>query len=241
MDIGLPTLEGRFLRRYKRFFADVELADGTLVTAHCPNTGSLKGCLVEGARAILRDSQDLERKLRFVWQAIEIDGTLVNVDTALPNRVVHEAVVAGKIPELAGFDEARREVKYGENSRIDLLLSKRRSQQLCYVEVKNTTLAEGHTALFPDAVTERGRKHLGELAKMVEQGHRAVQFFFVSRDDVRSFAPADEIDPAYCAALRAAAAAGVEVLAYAARVTPDTLDIGRRLDLRLAAPRAARG
>lgn len=241
MDIGLPTLEGRFVKRYKRFFADVELPDGTLITAHCPNTGSLKGCLVEGARAVLRDSQDDKRKLRYVFQAIEVDGTLVNVDTALPNRVVHEAVTAGAIPELAGYDEARREVKYGANSRIDLLLSKKRSKKLCYVEVKNTTLAEGRLALFPDAVTERGRKHLGELANMVAEGHRAVQLFFVSRDDVRRFSPADDIDPAYGAALREAVEAGVEVLAYSARVTPDTLDVGRRLELRLAAPRAARG
>jgi len=232
MQIGLPTLEGRFVRRYKRFFADVELADGTLITAHCPNTGSLKGCLIEGGRAILRDSEDRERKLRYVWQAIEVDGTLVNVDTGLPNRVVHEAVVAGAIPELAGYDEARREVKYGENSRIDLLLSKKRSKKLCYVEVKNTTLAEGPVALFPDAVTERGLKHLHELTAMVAQGHRAVQFFFVSRDDVRAFAPADDIDPAYGAALREAARAGVEVLAYSARVAPGTLELHRPLELR---------
>lgn len=233
MEIGLPTLEGRFLRRYKRFFADVELPDGRVITAHCPNTGSLKGCLVEGARAILRDSGDLERKLRYVWQAIEIDGTLVNVDTGLPNRAVHEAVIAGAIPELAGYDEARREVKYGENSRIDLLLSKKRSKKLCYVEVKNTTLASGRTALFPDAVTERGRKHLGELAAMVAAGHRAVQFFFVSRDDAREFAPADEIDPGYGAALREAARAGVELIAYSARVTPASLELHRKLRLRV--------
>lgn len=233
MEIGLPTLEGRFLRRYKRFFADVELPDGRVITAHCPNTGSLKGCLVEGARAILRDSGDLERKLRYVWQAIEIDGTLVNVDTGLPNRAVHEAVIAGAIPELAGYDEARREVKYGENSRIDLLLSKKRSKKLCYVEVKKTTLASGRTALFPDAVTERGRKHLGELAAMVAAGHRAVQFFFVSRDDAREFAPADEIDPGYGAALREAARAGVELIAYSARVTPASLELHRKLRLRV--------
>lgn len=230
MQIGLPTLEGRLVRRYKRFFADVRLADGTLLTAHCPNTGSLKGCLVEGSRAILRDSRDLERKLRYVWQAVEIGGTLVNVDTGLPNRVVHEAVVAGAIPELAGYDEARREVKYGESSRIDLLLSKQRSKKLCYVEIKNTTLAEGRVALFPDAVTERGLKHLRELTAMVAAGHRAVQFYFIGRDDVTRFAPADEIDPDYGAALREAAAAGVEVLAYSARVSPGALELGRRLE-----------
>jgi len=233
MRIEQPVLAGCFVRRYKRFFAEVELEDGTLITAHCPNTGSLAGCLASGSRAILRDSQDERRKLRYVFQAIQVGRTLVNVDTSLPNRVVQEAVEAGAIPELAGYDELRREVAYGESSRIDLLLSRRRSRRLCYVEVKNTTLAQGHTAQFPDAVTERGRKHLFELAGMVAGGHRAVQLFFVSRSDVRRFAPADAIDPAYAAALRAAARAGVEVLAYSARVRPDSLAIHRRLPVDL--------
>ena len=233
MRIELPTLEGRFLRRYKRFFADVELPDGSVVTAHCPNTGSLLGCLEAGRRAILRDSQDPRRKLRYVFQAIEVGRTLVNVDTSLPNRVVYEALLAGELPELAGYDDVRREVAYGEGSRIDLLLARRRSRKLCYVEVKNTTLAEGRTALFPDAVTERGRKHLHELEGVVAQGHRAVQLFFVSRADVRRFVPADAIDPAYAEALRRAARAGVEVLAYSARVRPGTLQVHRRLPVEL--------
>ena len=233
MRIELPTLEGRFLRRYKRFFADVELADGSVVTAHCPNTGSLRGCLEPGRRAILRDSQDPRRKLRYVFQAIEVGRTLVNVDTSLPNHVVHEAVLAGRLPELAGYDEVRREVAYGQNSRIDLLLARKRSRKLCYVEVKSTTLAEGRTALFPDAVTERGRKHLVELEGVVAQGHRAVQLFLVSRSDVRRFVPADAIDPAYGAALRKAARAGVELLAYCARVRPDSIAVHRRLPVEL--------
>ena len=232
MRIQLPTLEGRFVRRYKRFFADVELDDGTLVTAHCPNTGSLLGCLEEGRRAVLRDSQDEQRKLRFVLQAIRVGRTLVNVDTALPNAAVFEALGAGGIPELAGYDAARREVAYGENSRIDLLLEKR-SGERCWVEIKNTTYAVDGAAAFPDAVTERGRKHLGELARMVKQGHRAVQFFFVGRCDVERFRPADEIDPEYGRALRAAAGAGVELLAYSTRVRPRSIKLDRRLAIEL--------
>lgn len=234
MRIGLPTLQGRFLRRYKRFFADVELDDGRLVTAHCPNTGSLLGCLEEGRRAVLRDSQDEERKLRYVLQALKVGSAWVNVDTALPNAVVHDEIARGRIAELVGYESSRREVKYGESSRIDVLLE-RADGSRCYVEVKNTTLARGRVAQFPDAVTERGLKHLGELSRIAKlPGHRAVQFFFVSRADVDSFAPARDIDPAYAAALRAAAAAGVEILAYRATVRPGSLELERRIPVELA-------
>jgi sugar fermentation stimulation protein A len=226
--ITLPTLEGRFLRRYKRFFADVELDDGRVITAHCPNTGSLLGCLAEGSRAVLRDSQNETRKLRYVFQSIRVGRSLVNVDTALPNAAVFDAVSRGAVPELAGYLEVRREVAYGKNSRIDLLLTGSRGE-LCYVEVKNTTYAIGRSAAFPDAVTERGLKHLGELTRMVRAGHRAVQFFFVSRRDVDSFRPADEIDPEYGRALRKAARAGVEVLAYSTRVRRDSIELDRPL------------
>ena len=230
-----PPLEGRFLRRYKRFFADVELPDGTVVTAHCPNTGSLLGCKVEGAPAWLRDSHDEKRKLRYTWQAIRIGSTWVNVETGLPNKVAHESIVAGRIGPLRGYAEARREVAYGNGSRIDVLLTKADGSR-CYVEVKNTTLAEGRIALFPDAVTERGLKHLRELVEVVRQGHRAVQLFFVSRGDVTRFRPADEIDPAYGEGLREAADAGVEILAYRARVEPLELAIDRKLKVELPAP-----
>lgn len=235
MKINLPTLQGRFLRRYKRFFADVELDDGTLVTAHCPNTGSMLGCLEPGARAVLRDSQNMQRKLRFVLQALKVGSVWVNVDTSLPNAVVYEEAVAGKIPELAGYTLARREVKYGDNSRIDVLLE-REDGARCYVEVKNTTLARGRLAQFPDAVTERGLKHLGELSKIARlPKHRAVQFFFVSRADVDAFAPAEDIDPAYARGLRAAAAAGVEIVAWSASISPNSLSLDQRLELRLHA------
>ena len=202
MRIELPTLEGRFLRRYKRFLADVELADGSVVTAHCPNTGSLRGLPGGGhaarscatARTPRASCATRSRRSRSA-------RTLVNVDTSLPNHVVHEAIVAGTLPELAGYDEVRREVTYGRNSRIDLLLASKRSRKLCYVEVKSTTLAEGRTALFPDAVTERGRKHLVELEG--GRGRRATARCSSTSSAAPTCAassPADEIDPAYGAA-----------------------------------------
>lgn len=232
MRIELPTLEGRFLRRYKRFFADVELADGRVISAHCPNTGSLLGCLEEGRRVVLRDSCDDARKLRFTFQAIRVGRVWVNVDTSLPNAAVFEAVERKLVPELVGYESAKREVPYGANSRIDLLLT-HASGARCYVEIKNTTYAVGAVAAFPDAVTERGVKHLRELANVVRNGDRAVQFFFVSRDDVESFRPADEIDPTYGRELRGAARAGVELIAYSTRVRRVSLDLARRLPIEL--------
>ncbi len=232
MRIELPTAEGKLLKRYKRFLADVEMEGGEIITAHCPNTGSLRGCVPEGARAILRDSQNPKRKLRWTLQTVQVDGTWVNVDTGLPNALVAEAIEAGRIPELVGYDSLRREVKYGENSRIDILLE--RGDERCYVEVKSTTLVEGSMARFPDAVTERGRKHLEELASMVKQGHRAVIFFCVSRGDVESFEPADDIDPLYGETLRRVCPAGVEALAYSTAVGPTSFDVGKRLSIHLA-------
>ena len=232
MRFDAPPIEGRLKSRYKRFFADVELSDGEILTAHCPNTGSLMGCKDPGSRVWLRDSGNPKRKLRHTWQAIEVDGAWINVDTGLPNRVVYEGIVAGEVPELAGYAEARREVAYGKSSRIDVFLSNP-GEPPCYVEVKNTTLAEGSVAMFPDAATERGLKHLGELTSMVKEGARAVQFFFVSRGDVDTFRPADAIDPRYSAALRRAYDAGVEVMAWSAKVGRRVLELGSPLELDL--------
>ena len=231
MIIDQPVTEGRLLRRYKRFLADVELPTGELVTAHCPNTGSLTGCVPQGARAVLRDSQNPKRKLRWTLQTVEVEGTWVNVDTGLPNALVAEAVAADRVPELTGYDGLRREVRYGEGSRIDILLE--RPGERCYVEVKSTTLAGGGLARFPDAVTERGRKHLEELARMAEEGHRAVIFFCVSRGDVERFAPADEIDPRYGEVLRRVLTQGVEPLAYSTLVEPGSFELGERLPIEL--------
>lgn len=232
MRILQPTIRGRLIRRYKRFLADIELEDGTVLTAHCPNTGSLRGCCEVGSRVILRDSENPKRKLRYTLQTIEVQDTWVNVDTTLPNPLVAEAVSSQSIPALRGYQSLRREVPYGKNSRIDLLLEKPRGA-LCYVEVKATTLVEGSQARFPDAVTERGRKHLIELMGMVNSGHRAVMFYVVARSDVRSFAPADDIDPIYGQTLRKALDVGVEALAYSTNVQPASLDLGKRLAIRI--------
>jgi sugar fermentation stimulation protein A len=233
-------LEGRLVRRYQRFFAEVELAGGERLVAHCPNTGSLLGCLSPGSRVWLRDSGNPARKLRFTWQAVRIGRTWVNVDTALPNRVVAEAVSAGRVPELAGYARLRREVPYGRASRVDLLLEDG-ARGTCHVEIKSTTLRENGAALFPDAATARGVKHLAELARLARRGLRAVQFFFVSRADVEVFRTADAIDPEYAQALRRAARAGVEVLAYTARVEARRLELARALPVDLATPSRARG
>ncbi|MEM6567789.1 MAG: DNA/RNA nuclease SfsA [Planctomycetota bacterium] len=232
MRIDQPVVLGRLVKRYKRFLTDVELDDGSILTAHCPNTGSMKGCLEPGARVALRDSEDPKRKLRHTFQTIEVGDTWVNVDTGLPNALAAEAVAAGLIEELDGYGSLRREVKYGTNSRIDLLLEDDERGR-AYVEVKNTTLATGDLALFPDAVTTRGRKHLEELARVVADGDRGVMLFCVSRDDVRRFAPADEIDPEYGRTLREVADAGVELLAYSTRVTPTSFELGRKLPVEL--------
>jgi sugar fermentation stimulation protein A len=215
-----PLLSATLLRRYKRFLADVRLPDGTTTTVHCPNSGSLLGVNADGLPIYLLDHGETERKYRYSWVLAKVGCALVNIETNNPNRIVHESVEARRIPELAGYRASRREVPYGRNSRIDILLeSNPNDPRPCYVEVKCTTMREGDIAKFPDAVTERGLKHLVELRRQVRLGARAVQFFFCSRTDVASFAPADAIDPAYGKELRRAARGGVEVLAWRAAIT----------------------
>jgi len=233
MRFPAAPLEARFVRRYKRFFAEVELASGERLVAHCPNTGSLLGCLEPGSAVWLRDSGNPARQLRFTWQAVRVGRTWINVDTSLPNRGVAEAVERALVPELGAYARVRREVAYGTRSRIDLLLEDD-ARGTCHVEIKSTTLVEGSVALFPDAVTERGTKHLRELARLARKGQRAVQFFFVNRGDVESFRPADAIDPEYGRALRRALAAGVELVAYSTRVEAHGLELGAPLPLDLA-------
>ncbi len=226
-----PLIEGRLLRRYKRFMADIELADGTVVTAHCANTGSMKGCRPEGAPVLISPATDPKRKLKYTWELVNINGTWVGINTARPNRIVEAAIEDGTITELTPFDTLKREVKYGTNSRIDILLT--HDGVKTYVEVKNTTLAEDGLARFPDSVSERGTKHMRELARVVQQGHRAAVVFLVHRDDCTAFAPADEIDPEYGKALRAAARAGVMVLPYRAQCGADGVTVQNRLPARL--------
>jgi sugar fermentation stimulation protein A len=222
-----PLIPGRLVRRYKRFLADVELDGGGTVTAHCANTGSMLGCKEPGSRVLLSAAATPGRKLPYTWELVEVGGTWVGINTARANGLVAEAVEAGRIPELAGHDGLRREVPYGENSRIDLLLTG--PDGPTYVEVKNTTLAEDGVARFPDAVTTRGQKHMRELAKVVKDGARAAVVFLVHRGDAERFAPADAIDPAYGAALREAARAGVAVLPYRAVAGPEGVEVTARL------------
>jgi sugar fermentation stimulation protein A len=211
-------VEGRILKRYKRFLADVELAGGEIVTAHCTNTGSMKTCWETGDRVLLEPAANPDRKLKYTWLACERPGGWVGVDTGMPNRVVAEAARRDGIPGLAGLREVRTEVKYGaENSRIDVWARDAEGRQV-FVEVKNTTLKEGPWALFPDAVTERGTKHLRELQAMVREGHRAAIALFVHRTDVDRFDAARSIDPAYAGELDRAAEAGVLVLPVKVRM-----------------------
>lgn len=214
---------GRLLRRYKRFLADVRLDDGTEVVAHCANSGAMTSCMREGARVLLTQLPPAaSRKLLYAWQMIEMDGTWVGVNTALPNAAAAAFVAGGHIPELAGYGRLRREVRYGEklSSRIDLLLDEHPTCGPCHVEIKSTTLRVGHHGAFPDSVTVRGQKHLRELTVLAQNGHRAVMFYFIGRADCARFRPADEVDATYGTLLRSAAAAGVELLAYRMAFSP---------------------
>lgn len=233
MTFDPPLIPGRLLRRYKRFLSDVELDDGGVVTAHVANPGAMLGLLNEGARVWLSISDNPARKLKYSWELVEADGTLVGVNASRPNALLREAVEAGRVPELAGYADCRPEVRYGRNSRIDLLLTDP-GRPACYVEIKNVHLKRaGRTAEFPDSVTARGTKHLTELAQIAARGERAAMVYVVQRGDCDRLAIAADIDPAYAEALEAARAAGVECHAYACNVTPETIELDARRRLAL--------
>lgn len=223
---------GVLLRRYKRFLADVRLPDGSEITIHCPNTGSMRHCVVAESLCWFSDSGNPKRKYRHTWEvATTPTGHWAGINTARANPLVREGIESGVIRELQGYDRIRAEVRYGrENSRIDFLLES--ETERCYVEVKSVTLMEAPgQGLFPDAVSERGRKHLRELMDIVRQGDRAVLLFCVQHSGVERVAPADAIDPAYGDTLREAMTAGVEVVAYRAEIDPEQASI--RLATRL--------
>lgn len=233
-----PLLKGRLIKRYKRFFADVELDSGETVTAHCANSGSMLSVKPDGAPVWISPAQNPNRKLKFTWEIVEINKAKVGINTGLPNGLVAEAIERGAIPELAGYSTLRREVKYGQNSRIDILLEED-GKPSCYVEVKNVTmrrdLSKTGPAEFPDAVTTRGAKHLVELSDMVKDGHRAVMFYLVQRGDCPSFRIAGDIDPEYEKGLVKARKAGVEVLCYKCQVTPAQIRVTEPLAMDLPA------
>lgn len=234
MRYPVPLLEGRLLRRYKRFLADIELPGGEVVISHCPNPGSMKTCAPDGAPVWLSRSDDPRRKLAYTWEIVEAFGSMVCVHTGRANDLVAEALEAGALAELDGYDRVRREVRCSDRSRIDFVLE-REGGEACYVEVKNVTLsAGGGVSAFPDAVTKRGTKHLEELMTLAAAGHRAVLLFCASRHDTERVRPAGDIDPVYAETLRRAARSGVEVLAYRCDVSPTEVVVRQRVPVDLA-------
>ncbi len=229
MRFASPLTRGRLIQRYKRFFADVELDGGETVTVHCANPGSMLGVAVPGAEVWLSRASNPNRKLALTWELIRIGSSLVGINAMHANPVVAAAIAAGAIAELAGYARARREVRYGKNSRIDILLEDD-ARPPCFVEIKNVHLARRPPlAEFPDAVTARGAKHLAELVRVVGDGARAVMVYLVQREDCDRFALAADIDPAYAAAFARGRANGVEVLVYGCRLTPEEIRVDRRL------------
>jgi len=230
MEFKSPLIEATLLRRYKRFLADVRLSDGEVITVHTANTGSMLGCAEPGSRVWLSRSESTTRKYPYSWEISEAAGVLVGINTALPNALVREAIEAGVIVELQGYRSLRGEVPFGsERSRVDWLLQGHGDQGDCYVEVKNVTAAVAGTAIFPDAVSARGAKHLRELMGVVAAGQRGVLCFCVQRGDVTAVRPADEIDSVYGETLRRARQNGVELIAYQAEVSPAGIALRRPL------------
>ena len=233
MQFPSPLERGRLVQRYKRFFADVILDDGREVTAHCPNPGAMLGLNMPGLPVWLSVSDSPTRKLPHTLELVEADGGLVGVNTMHPNRLVAEALAADAIPELAGYAEIRREVKYGEASRVDFLLTSP-DRPPCWLEIKNCHLSRGGgLAEFPDCVAARSLKHLKELSREVEAGARAVMLFVIQRTDCDHFDAAADLDPAYAAGLKAAFGRGVEVLCYGCDISSEAV--------KLAGPMAYRG
>jgi sugar fermentation stimulation protein A len=218
MQFDQTLTAGILEKRYKRFLADIHLETGETITAHCANPGSMLGLNKPGSRVWLTKSDNPKRKLPWSWELLEVDlgdgPVLVGINTNYPNGIVTEAIQSGLIPELTGYAGLRREVKYGVNSRIDILLEDE-NRPLCYVEIKNVHLMrQSGLAEFPDSVTKRGTKHLVELGDMVEAGHRAVMLFLIQRMDARTMTLARDIDPVYGEAIDRAISRGVEIMAY---------------------------
>ncbi|MCM2293605.1 DNA/RNA nuclease SfsA [Allorhizobium sp. BGMRC 0089] len=215
-----PLVAATLKRRYKRFLFDATLETGEEITGFCPNTGSMRGLTAPGSRIFLSDHAGSSRKYRYGFEMIEADGTLVGVNTALPNHLAREAIALGLADDLAAYPTVQTERRYGENSRIDLLLSSPNRAD-CYVEVKNVHfIRRAGLAEFPDSVTARGAKHLDEMARLIENGKRAAMLYIIQREDCEALSICEDLDPAYGRAFRAARSAGVEAFAVKCRVSP---------------------
>lgn len=224
---AVPLIEGRLVRRYKRFLADVAFPDGSVEVVHCPNPGAMLGLDTAGARAFVSVSDSRTRKLPMTLEIVEAGGTFVGINTNRPNALFAAAILAGTVPELAGYDRLRREVPYGRASRVDLVLESP-GRPPAYVEIKSVTLMrQPGLGEFPDCATARGARHLVELAEVAAGGGRAVMAFVVQRGDCERVAIAADLDPAYARAFAAAREAGVEVIAYACRITPEGIGVDR--------------
>lgn len=229
MEFPTPTITAKLVRRYKRFLADIELSSGEIMTVHCANPGSMAGLTSKGSRVICSTSPNKARKLPLSWELIEVPSGWVGINTSNPNKLVAEALQAANIPQLSHYPDVRSEVKYGQNSRVDFLLSGEGLPD-CYLEVKNvhfsrtTGLAE-----FPDSVTARGAKHLGELSKMVAAGHRAIMLYVIQRDDCTQFSLAAEFDKTYSIAHESAKQSGVEFLAFACKISQKDVELSHEL------------
>jgi len=237
MQLPQPLHRGRLIKRYKRFLADVALDSGAELTAHCPNPGGMIGLQDPGSRVWLSKSDNPKRKLSHTFELIETAGGLVGINTGHPNAIVAEAISAGAIPELAGYESLRREVKYGERSRIDILLEDP-AKGRCWVEIKNVHLKRDDgpnpgAAEFPDAVTVRGARHLDEMSNQVKAGDRAVMVYLVQRMDCDRFCVAADIDPGYRDALARGLAAGLEAVCYDTNITTEAITVRNRLPLDL--------
>lgn len=230
MKFEQKLVHGTLIQRYKRFLADVKLADGSVIVAHCTNSGSMKSCLENGAEVYLTPVNDPKRRTKFTWEMIKINGDWVGINTSNPNLIAYEAIVNQEIERLNGYTRVQREVKFGD-SRFDIFAEN--ESEKCFIEVKNVTLKEGSYALFPDSVTIRGQKHLRTLMEVKSAGMRAVMLYVIQRSDIEVFALAKEIDPEYAKTLKMSVDAGVEVFAMQAKVTPEEIKLVRKLPVEI--------
>lgn len=227
MQFTPPLQSATLIKRYKRFLADVRTNDGKKTTVHCPNSGSMRGCSTPGSQVMLSTSPNPGRKYPQTLEMIKESDTWIGINTMLTNTIVAEAILAGHIKELQNIDTLTREVVTSKSSRLDLLLE--RGNEKIYVEIKNCSLVEDGWAMFPDAVTTRGTKHLNELAMLVEQGHQGIIFFCIQRTDADQFKPAAHIDPTYATTLANVHKKGVQILAYQAEILPEAITIQKSI------------
>jgi len=226
-----PLIKAKLINRYKRFLADVRLESDSVITVHCPNSGSMKTCLGEDWPVYISDSGNPKRKYLHTLEMIHNGRCWIGLNTHLANKIVKEAIENGTIKQLAGYSEIRTEVKYSENSRIDILLEN--DKEKCYVEIKNVSMVQEDVYRFPDSVTTRGTKHLNDLMKMIDEGHRAVMVYCIQRSDGEYFEPAYDIDPKYSETLNLALDHGVEAYAYIAEINPTSIELKEEIEIRL--------